>query len=152
MKLEGIHHVALFASDMDATVRFWSQVLKAKLVRAGQDESEMGLRQYYFDVGGTLIGFFHMPMKDTEAMNFGWMHRLSLKADSVKDLDAWRTHIASFNVPVSEVQDRDFRKCILLHDPNGMVIEIAASTRAFDKKDLELDPKPVVALKEITRS
>ncbi len=150
MKLEGIHHLALFTSDMDETVRFWTNVLKAKLVRAAQDESDPGLRHYYFDVGGTLIAFFHFPVQDKDSVQFGWMHHLALKAESVKSLEDWRKHIASFNVQVSDVRDRDFRKCILFHDPNGILIEIAASARKFDKKDLEKDPKPVMALKELT--
>jgi glyoxalase family protein len=150
MKLDGIHHLALFTSNMDETVRFWTKVLKAKLVRAAQDEGEIGLRQYYFDIGGSLIGFFHMPMKNTEAMNFGWMHRLSLKAESVKELEQWREHIGSFNVPVSEVRDRDFRKVIILHDPNGIQVEIAVQTRKFSNDDLKKDTKPVPDLREMS--
>jgi catechol 2,3-dioxygenase-like lactoylglutathione lyase family enzyme len=149
MKLNGIHHVALFTSDMDETVRFWTKVLKAKLVRAAQEQGELGLRQYYFDVGGTLVEFLHMPMKGTEAMNFGWLHRLGLQAESIADLEKWREHIAGFNVPVSDLRDRDFRQAIMLHDPNGIQIEIAVSTRAFDKSDLQQDSKPVIALKEL---
>ena len=38
MKLEGIHHLALFTADMDETVRFWTQVMKAKLVRKLYEE------------------------------------------------------------------------------------------------------------------
>src|SRR5882762_1724786 len=94
--LQGIHHVALFTSDMDETVRFWTNVLKAKLVRAGQDEGDPGTRHYYFDVGGTLIGFFHFPVQDKESINFGWMHHLAFKAESPKALEEWRNHIEKF--------------------------------------------------------
>src|SRR5262249_20120284 len=103
MSLAGLHHLALFTSDMDETVRFWTQVLKAKLVRAAQEEGEPGLRQYYFDIGGMLIEFLHMPMRNNDAMNFGWLHRIGLKAESAAELDAWHDHIATFNVPVSDV-------------------------------------------------
>src|SRR4051812_16827295 len=90
--LQGIHHIALFTADMDETIRFWTNVLKAKLVRAAQDEGDPGLRQYYFEIGGAWVGFFHMPVQDPESLNFGRLHRLALKAESVQDLDAWREH------------------------------------------------------------
>src|SRR5437870_2272349 len=121
MKLEGIHHIALFTSDMDETVRFWTNVLKAKLVRAAHDESDPGARQYYFDLGGTLVAFFDFPIQDKESVQLGWMHHLAFKAESVEALESWRAHIASFEVPVSDVRDRDFRQCIVLHDPNGIL-------------------------------
>jgi glyoxalase family protein len=152
MKLSGIHHLALYTSNMDETVRFWTNVLQAKLVRAAQEEGDPGLRQYYFDVGGPLIVFFDFPMENKEALQLGWMHHIGLQAESVKALEQWREHIASFNVPVSEVRDRDFRKCILLHDPNGILIEIAVSTRQLSDDDLRKDPKPVRALKEMLAS
>ena len=149
--LHGIHHLALFTADMDETIRFWTNVLKAKLVRAAQDEGDPGTRHYYFDVGGSLVAFFHFPVQDRESLNFGWLHHLSLKVKSVEALKAWQNHIASFHVPVSDVKDRDFRKCIVLHDPNGILVELAVTTRKFTEKDLKLDPKPVLALKEILK-
>jgi catechol 2,3-dioxygenase-like lactoylglutathione lyase family enzyme len=151
MQLKGIHHLALFTSNMDETVRFWTNVLKAKLVRAGQDTEDPGLRQYYFDVGGAMIAFFDFPAQDRETLQFGWMHRLALKAGSPKELEAWRKHIASFNVPVSDIRQQDFRASIVLHDPNGVLIEIAAATRKPTKDDLKKDPKPVLALREMLK-
>jgi catechol 2,3-dioxygenase-like lactoylglutathione lyase family enzyme len=149
MTPQGIHHIAMFTADMDETVRFWTSVLKARLVRAAQDEGDPGTRHYYFDVGGSLVAFFHFPVQDRESLNFGWLHHVALKAESVQELESWREHIASFNVPVSDVKDRDFRKCIVLHDPNGIMIEIAAPTRALTDDDLTKDPKPVSALREM---
>src|SRR4051812_376677 len=129
MKLEGIHHLALYTPDMDETVRFWTNVLKAKIVRAGQDVGDPGLRQYYFDLGGTLIAFFHFPVPEKDSLSFGWMHHIALKAKSVKELESWRKHVAKSGVMVSDVKDRDFRKCVMFHDPNGILIEIAATAR-----------------------
>src|SRR5947209_4583101 len=102
MALHGIHHLALFTSDLDETVRFWTYVLKAPLVRAGKDADDPGLRQYYFQLGNTLVAFFEFPAQNREAIQFGWMHRVSLDVGAPGELDRWRQHIESCNVPVSE--------------------------------------------------
>lgn len=148
--MSGIHHVALFTPDMDQTVRFWTSVLKAKLVRAGRDaDGDPGLRHYYFDVGGSLIAFFEFPTQDRESLQFGWMHHIALAASSEADLEAWRKHIGSFDVPVSEIREHDFVKSVYLHDPNGILIEIAAPSRPLTEEDLKKDAKPVSAVREI---
>jgi catechol 2,3-dioxygenase-like lactoylglutathione lyase family enzyme len=149
MTPQGLHHLALFTSNMDETIRFWTSVLHAKLVRAGQDVGDPGARQYYFDVGGTLIAFFDFPVQDRETLQFGWMHHVALKAASPHELEDWRKHIATFNVPVSDIREQDFTQSIYLHDPNGILIEIAAATRALTDDDLKKDTKPVLALREM---
>jgi glyoxalase family protein len=146
----GVHHVALFTGQMDETVRFWTSVLRARLVRTGADADEPGSRHYYFDVGGTLVAFFEFPAQpDKDAMTFGWMHHLALRAESESALEALRRHIESFSVPVSEVRERDFLKSIYLHDNNGIMIEIAYQHRPFTDEDFKNDPRPVLAVKEM---
>ena len=55
----GLSHVALATGDLDATIRFWRDLLGCRLVgRLGRP----GQRAYFFDAGrGTLIGFFEWP-------------------------------------------------------------------------------------------
>jgi len=149
--LNGMHHLALFTSDMDETVRFWTTVLKARLVRAGHDDGDPGTRHYYFDVGGTLVAFFDFPAQDRDTLQFGWMHHVALKTESANDLEGWRKHIESFNVHVSDVRAQDFTQSIYLHDPNGILIEIAAATRSLTEDDLKKDPRPVLALREMLK-
>ena len=78
------------------------------------------------------------------------MHHLALAVSSVKELEEYRRHIASYEVPVSEVREHDFVKSIYLHDPNGVMIEVSTPTRVLTEEDLKKDPKPVAAVKEIT--
>ena len=47
---EGVHHVALVTSDMDATMRFWHEVLGAEIVATTSTDV---YRAYYFRVGET---------------------------------------------------------------------------------------------------
>ena len=150
--VSGIHHLALFTADMDETVRFWTSVMQARLVRAGRDpDGDPGLRHYYFDVGGSLIAFFEFPAQDKETLRFGWMHHVALAASSVKELSAIKKHIEGYQVPVSEIREHDFVKSVYLHDPNGIMVEIACPTRKLVPADLTRDPKPVSALREMLR-
>jgi catechol 2,3-dioxygenase-like lactoylglutathione lyase family enzyme len=148
--VSGIHHLALFTADMDETLRFWTSVMQARLVRAGRDpDGDPGLRHYYLDIGGSLIAFFEFPAQDKETLQFGWMHHLALRAESLEELAARKKHIEGFEVPVSEIREHDFVKSVYLHDPNGIMIEIAYPTRVLTEEDLKKDPKPVMALREM---
>jgi catechol 2,3-dioxygenase-like lactoylglutathione lyase family enzyme len=147
---QGIHHVALFTADLDETIRFWTSVLKARLVRTARDaDGDPGLRHYYFDVGGTLVAFFEFPAQDRETLQFGWMHHLALRVESFEALEALRTHISGFGVPVSEVRDHDFVKSIYVHDPNGLLVEFAYQHRELTPDDFAKDPRPVAAVREM---
>ena len=44
----GVHHLALVTPDMDATVRFWSGALGARLVATVATDS---FRHYFFEFG-----------------------------------------------------------------------------------------------------
>lgn len=147
----GLHHLAVFTADMDQTVRFWTSVMQARLVRTGRDpDGDPGLRHYYFDIGnGTLLAFFEFPAQDRESLQFGWMHHIALKADNEADLETFRQHAAKFEVHVSDVREHDFVKSVYLHDPNGVLIELAYQHRPLIEKDFSNDPKPVPAVKEM---
>jgi len=150
MTLSGIHHLALFTADMDETVRFWTSVMQASLVRAGRDpDGDPGLRHYYFDVGGSLIAFFEFPAQDKETLRFGWMHHVALRANTLDELRKRKEHIETYKVPVSEIREHDFVKSVYLHDPNGIMVEIACPTRELTPADLRKDPRPVAALREM---
>jgi catechol 2,3-dioxygenase-like lactoylglutathione lyase family enzyme len=58
----GIHHLALITTDMDATTRFYHEVLGARLVAT---IGTPAFRHYFFEVGaGNTIAFFEY--RDTE--------------------------------------------------------------------------------------
>jgi catechol-2,3-dioxygenase len=77
------------------------------------------------------------------------MHHVALKVDSEAALESMRQHIAGFNVPVSEIRTHDFVKSIHLHDPNGLLIEIAYQFRPLTAEDFAKDPRPVAAVREM---
>lgn len=67
----GAHHIALTTRDMDATVRFYHQLLGMPLVGSVGANPIHG-RHYMFDAGGFLIGFFEHPDHAMSAVPAGW--------------------------------------------------------------------------------
>src|SRR4030043_488867 len=56
MKFNGINHLAMATGDMDATIRFWRDLLGMRLVGG---LGEPGYRHYFFEISQTdLIAFF----------------------------------------------------------------------------------------------
>ena len=51
MKVNGLHHLALYTHDMDATTHFYADVLDLPLVLTDAPAGGMLERHYFFDVG-----------------------------------------------------------------------------------------------------
>lgn len=134
----GLSHVALATGDMDATIRFWRDLLGCRLVeRLGRP----GQRAYFFDPGrGTLIGFFEwpgahpLPEKDAQAPvagPFAFDH-VTLGVGSLEDLFRLKDRFAAAGVPASDVTDHGFLYSVYLHDPNGVTVEWCCPARGVD--------------------
>ena len=58
----GIHHAALICSDVEATIRFYQDLLGFPLVELVENRDYPGSSHFFFDVGNqTLLGFFDFP-------------------------------------------------------------------------------------------
>lgn len=151
----GLSHVALATGDLDATIRFWRDLLGCRLVgRLGRP----GQRAYFFDAGrGTLIGFFEwpgtqpIPKKDVQvpvAGPFAFDH-VALAVGSLEDLFRLKDRFAAAGVSASDVTDHGFLYSVYLHDPNGITVECCCAARdvdiATDPVAIEQAPTPVAA-------
>lgn len=134
----GLSHVALATGDLDATIRFWRDLLGCRLVgRLGRP----GQRAYFFDAGsGALVGFFEwpgawpVPAKDAgapEAGPFAFDH-VALGVGSLEDLFRLKDRFAAAGVPASDVTDHGFLYSVYLHDPNGVTVECCSAARGVD--------------------
>lgn len=138
MKFNGINHLAMATGDMDATIRFWRDLLGMRLV-AGVGEP--GYRHYFFEISETdLLAFFEW--RDVEPVEHK-QHGKPVKGPVVFDhvsfgvetpqalwelkdaLDA-----AGFNC--SEVIDHGFIRSIYAFDPNGIPIEFSWNVEGTD--------------------
>ncbi|HEX7132388.1 MAG TPA: VOC family protein [Iamia sp.] len=157
---QGLNHLALITTDMDATVRFWHGVLGAPLVATIGTET---FRHYFFAVGpGSTVAFFEYTgvelepfakpagIPDPRAVQFD--HLALDLADEATLLDL-RTRLQDQGSEVTEVVDHGLMRSIYFNDPNGIALEASwwaddPTALAADDSGRFSDPDPVPAARE----
>lgn len=157
---QGLNHLALITTDMDATVRFWHGVLGAPLVATiGTDT----FRHYFFAVGpGSTVAFFEYTgvdlepfakpagIPDARAVQFD--HLALDLADEATLLDL-RGRLQDHGSEVTDVVDHGLMRSIYFNDPNGIALEASwwaddPTALAADDARRFSDPDPVPAARE----
>ena len=150
MKSLGFNHIDLGTRDMEATRRFYEDVLGFPLVRADliEIDDKGRMQHFFFDVGnGQLIGFMSgenvegFPKDFDTSINKGLglppgVYHFAFEADSVETLEATKKHLEEHGVDVRGPVDHEgWCKSIYFRDPNGLQLECCHLTRAFDADD-----------------
>jgi len=81
----GVHHLALLSSDVEATIRFYQDVLEFPLTELFENRDYQGSTHFFFDIGhGNLLAFFDFPGLDLGpyAEVLGGMHHLAISVTS----------------------------------------------------------------------
>ncbi len=137
----GINHLAMVTADMDATIRFWRDLLGMRLV-AGLGNRKY--RHYFFEISEQdMIAFFEWP--DVEAVSekdhgvpvagpFAFDH-VSVGVAADEDLWEVRSKLTAAGFWVSEVIDHGFIYSIYAFDPNNIPIEFSAPVPEVDIRD-----------------
>ncbi len=181
----GINHLALVCRDMARTVAFYKGTLGMPLVKTVELPAGLG-QHFFFDCGGgDLLAFFWFPdapdpvpgvtgpmaRPDTGEMvsAVGSMNHVAFKV-SPERLEETRARLVAAGVECSEVLNHDdsewgvardvhpgvFVRSVYFSDPDGILLELAASTRAFGPDDVAhapvtaVDPAPPVLDAEAT--
>ena len=79
----GVDHLALICSDLDATIRFYTEVLGMRLTKVVENRDEPTSTHIFLDMGGgNQLAFFDFPQKgpDRTVRGVGSMHHVALKA------------------------------------------------------------------------
>ncbi|NJB68976.1 catechol 2,3-dioxygenase-like lactoylglutathione lyase family enzyme [Desulfobaculum xiamenense] len=136
----GINHLAMATGDMDATIRFWRDLLGMPLV-AGLGRP--GYRHYFLSISPTdMIAFFEwpgtrpLPQKDhgvPVSGPFAFDH-VSFGVAGEDDLWEVKDRLAAAGFEPSEVVDHGFIKSVYAFDPNGIPIEFSASVPGTDPR------------------
>jgi catechol 2,3-dioxygenase-like lactoylglutathione lyase family enzyme len=132
VRFTGINHLAMATGDMDATIRFWRDLLGMRLV-AGLGKP--GYRHYFFEITDhDMIAFFEWPDVEKTALKdhgvpvrgpFAFDH-VSFEVESDADLWELKDRLAASDIWVSEVIDHGFIHSIYAFDPNHIAIEFSA--------------------------
>lgn len=150
MTFRGVNHLALVSANMDRTVRFYTQVLGLRLVRTQRNDADPNSRHYFFNLGGgNLLAFFDFPGYQQDHVGAGTMHHVAFSVESVAQLEELQRRLRAQAIEVSPIVDHDFIQSIYFRDPDGILLEASAYTRALTEADRWADPDPVPAVAEL---
>lgn len=157
----GLNHLALVTTDMDATVRFWHQVLGAEIMATIATDS---FRHYFFRIGDNqTIAFFEYRGTDLATFakpagvpyeHASQFDHLALGLPDEQALEDLRARLIAYGCEVTEVVDHGFIRSIYFSDPTGIALEASWWTSdpqapGYDVPERFLDPNPVPAVAEL---
>lgn len=131
VKYTGVNHLALVTGNMDATIRFWRDLLGMRLV-AGLGQP--GFRHYFFQLSeNDLVAFFEwsgiqpMPEKDHGKPVTGpfIFDHVSFGVETEEELWRLKDKLEAGGFEVSDMIDHGFIHSIYSFDPNGIPIEFS---------------------------
>ena len=138
MRYTGINHLAMATADMDATIRFWRDLLGLRLV-AGLGRP--GYRHYFLEISPTdMLAFFEWPGVEPIAPKdhgvpvkgpFAFDH-VSIGVRDRNDLWEIKDRLEAAGFWVSEVIDHGFIFSVYSFDPNNIAIEFSCPVPGVD--------------------
>lgn len=168
---KGINHIALVCRDMAETSRFYTEVLHMPLFKTV--ELPDGGQHFFFDCGGgNAVAFFWWADAPAAAPGIasvkkfpfdaktavGSMNHLAFHMDEteleaalerLKEAGVEHTHMV-FNHDDStsgfahDMHEGVFVRSVYFTDPNGIMLEFAATTRSFGPADVRHEPATLV--------
>ena len=156
MKFNGINHLAMATGDMDATIRFWRDLLGMRLVGG---VGEPGFRHYFFEISKTdLIAFFEWSgVKPVEPKKHGQpvkgpfvFDHIAFGVDTSEALWELKDTLDAVGFDCSDVIDHGFIHSIYAFDPNGIPIEFSWTVEGKNIHDKPImgDTEPTALAKE----
>jgi catechol 2,3-dioxygenase-like lactoylglutathione lyase family enzyme len=170
--ITGINHLALVCSDMERTVDFYTNVLGFPLIKTIELPFNMG-QHFFFDIGnGDSLAFFWfpnspdavpgvsspgaMPMQGDIVTAVGSMNHVAFNVPPDK-MEEYRDKLHARGVKTTQILNHDnspmqvsrewtgdvFVRSLYFQDPDGILLEFAAWTKAFTEADVS--HKPVTA-------
>jgi catechol 2,3-dioxygenase-like lactoylglutathione lyase family enzyme len=168
-QLRGINHLALVCRDMAKTVDFYSNVLGMPLIKTIELPGGHG-QHFFFDIGnGDALAFFWFPHAPEPAVGVSSPASLPGRGDIMtaigsmnhvafdvapEDFDRYRDKLVAKGIEVGDVLNHDdspsgvarelndgvFVRSIYFMDPDGILLEFAAWTRALNDSDVRHAP------------
>ena len=149
-QFNGINHLALVTGDMDATIRYYRDLLGMRLV-AGLGNK--GYRHYFFSISETdLIAFFEWPgVSKPEVKDHGVpvkgpaaFDHVAIGVQERQDLIDLKQRLSAAGFWVSEIIDHGFIHSIYSFDPNQIPIEFSWNVPGVDirRTPQMKDPSP----------
>ena len=153
MALTGINHLAFITHDLDATIRFYRDLLGMTLeAGVGHD----GYRHYFFRAGEAQIAFFAydgaQPMRPKPHGSptrepLGFDH-VSMTCESREDLFDAKDRLEAAGFEVSGAVDHGTMWSIYFYDPNNIPLEISWDIMKITQPPAVADDLPLAIVAE----
>jgi catechol 2,3-dioxygenase-like lactoylglutathione lyase family enzyme len=111
-----LQHTHIFASDIEATLRFWQDMFGARILF---DTTVANARNVMIAIGTGVINIYDQPPREGKG---GPYHHLGIQTD---DLDALIEHMKSQGLTFQkQVKDYGFMKYVMAMAPDDILLEI----------------------------
>jgi glyoxalase family protein len=139
MRLTGIHHITGITDDLRVAGEFYEKALGLRLVKRTLNQDD-GKTEHFFwaNYEGNEVGphssltLFGWPESTRRARaGAGQTHHVAFRAGSEQEQLAWRDHLLTLGVEVSQVLDRKYFRSIYFRAPDGLLLEIATDGPGF---------------------
>jgi catechol 2,3-dioxygenase-like lactoylglutathione lyase family enzyme len=116
---EHLHHVHIFASDIDATIAWWREMLGAEVA---VDTELAGARNVFLKVGTGRLHLYDQPPKGQPG---GAVHHIGIRSDDLPALvERMRAKGAQFR---SEIREFGTWRYVMAAAPDGVLLELFAA-------------------------
>lgn len=111
-----LHHVHVFASDIEATIEWWCRHLEAKVLF---DENLAGSRNVLIAVGTGRLNIYAQPPRDSGC---GAVHHVGVRVDGLREL--WgRLRLAGVSSQHGLREHHGWRY-VMVSAPDGLLVEL----------------------------
>ncbi len=129
----GVDHLALISSNLDATIQFYTGVLKMRLTKVITNHDDPTSTHIFLDMGGgNLLAFFDFPEhSDAPAVRgIGAMHHVALKATN----EQYRAVVGNLKSREIEhsIHGTEEKGSVYFRDPDNILLEVRTEYRVAD--------------------
>lgn len=111
-----LHHVHLFASNIDVTIQWWCRHLEAKVLL---DQELAGSRNVLLAVGSGRLNIYDQPPKDKGR---GAVHHLGVKVSNLSG--AWQRLQAGGLASKGGLREYDGWRYVMVSAPDDVLVEL----------------------------
>lgn len=125
--VQGLHHITAIASDPQANLNFYHQVLGQRLVKRTVNFDDPGTYHFYYGdqtgTPGTILTFFPWPHMRRGVPGNGEATAVAYNIPSAS-VDYWQARLNEHQISYQRNDKRFGQDVLAFHDPDGMLLEL----------------------------
>jgi catechol 2,3-dioxygenase-like lactoylglutathione lyase family enzyme len=111
-----LHHVHVFASNIDATIEWWCRHMCAKVIL---DDKLAGARNVLLAVGTGRLNVYDQPPRDRCC---GAIHHLGVRVTNLREV--WRRLQVQGVTSPNGLREQDGWRYVMISAPDGLLLEL----------------------------